>query len=69
MERISDEDIENGLLQDIMKNLRETDENVFFLKVFSHIDNIEMVIGLFFLQYFMKKKVQMNMEEKEFIQY
>ena len=33
MERISDEDIENGLLQDKMKALRETDENVFLIKI------------------------------------
>lgn len=33
MERISDEDIENGLLQDKMKVLRETDENVFLIKI------------------------------------
>ena len=33
MERLSDEDIANGLLQDKMKVLRETDENVFLIKI------------------------------------
>lgn len=33
MERISDDDIANGLLQETMKVLRETDENVFLIKI------------------------------------
>lgn len=33
MERISDNDIANGLLQETMKVLRETDENVFLIKI------------------------------------
>ena len=33
MERLSDEDIANGLLQDKMKALRKTDENVFLIKI------------------------------------